>query len=254
MKNSILRLNCRGLLIVFIHARTQNPSIHPLEPSQFSQNRHAGRRRGGVWRADFAARAEPEQQIEHRRHRRAAARAQSDTDCCSSENIVALCDVDTATLREAARRNIRQAKFYQDFRVMFDEMGKSIDAVDVATPDHFHAIAESHAMRMGKHVYGQKPLAQTVYEARYLRNLAQGNRRRHADGQSRQRGGRLAPRRRMHPGRDHRPGGRSPHLDEPPDLAAGHGPPDRFRPGARYFELGHLDRSGADAALRAESL
>ena len=55
---------------------------------------------------------------------------------------------------------------------MFDEIGKSIDAVDVATPDHFHAIAESHAMRMGKHVYGQKPLAQTVYEARYLRNLA----------------------------------------------------------------------------------
>ncbi len=60
-----------------------------------------------------------------------------------------------------------QAKFYRDFRVMFDEMGKSIDAVDVATPDHFHAIAESHAMRLGKHVYGQKPLAQTVYEARY---------------------------------------------------------------------------------------
>ena len=55
---------------------------------------------------------------------------------------------------------------------MFDEMGKSIDAVDVATPDHFHAIAESHAMRLGKHVYGQKPLTQTIYEARYLSNLA----------------------------------------------------------------------------------
>ena len=55
---------------------------------------------------------------------------------------------------------------------MFDEIGKSIDAVDVATPDHLHAIAESHALRLGKHVYGQKPLAQTVYEARHLKNLA----------------------------------------------------------------------------------
>ena len=55
---------------------------------------------------------------------------------------------------------------------MFDEMGKSIDAVTVSTPDHFHAIAASHAMRLGKHVYCQKPLVQTIHEARYLRNLA----------------------------------------------------------------------------------
>jgi predicted dehydrogenase len=95
----------------------------------------------------------------------------SDTDCCSSENIVALCDVDTVRCAPQLAK-YPSAKGYQDFRVMFDEMGKSIDAVDVATPDHFHAIAESHAMRLGKHVYGQKPLAQTVYEARYLKNLA----------------------------------------------------------------------------------
>src|SRR5271170_26739 len=101
----------------------------------------------------------------------AGGKGESDANCCSSENIVALCDVDTVNCAKTVGK-FPQAKFYRDFRVMFDEMGKSIDAVDVATPDHFHAIAESHAMRLGKHVYGQKPLAQTVYEARYLRNLA----------------------------------------------------------------------------------
>jgi predicted dehydrogenase len=101
----------------------------------------------------------------------AGGKGAGDTDCCSSENIVALCDVDTVNCAKTVEK-YPQAKFYRDFRVMFDEMGKSIDAVDVATPDHFHAIAESHAMRLGKHVYGQKPLAQTIYEARYLRDLA----------------------------------------------------------------------------------
>ena len=89
---------------------------------------------------------------------------------------------------------------------MFDEIGSSIDAVTVSTPDHFHAIAESHALRLGKHVYGQKPLTQTIYEARYLRDLAHANRRRDANGQSRQRGGWFAPRRRMYSGRNHRAG------------------------------------------------
>jgi hypothetical protein len=99
-------------------------------------------------------------------------KGESDTNCCSSENIVALCDVDSSRCVEPLQR-YPKAKFYQDFRVMFDDIGKSIDAVNVATPDHFHAIAESAAMRLGKHVYGQKPLAQTVYESRYLRKLAQ---------------------------------------------------------------------------------
>jgi predicted dehydrogenase len=101
----------------------------------------------------------------------AGGKGASDTDCCSGENILALCDVDTDRCADTLKK-YPSAKFYRDFRVMFDELGKSIDAVDVATPDHFHAIAESHALRLGKHVYGQKPLAQTVYEARYLKNLA----------------------------------------------------------------------------------
>jgi Oxidoreductase family, NAD-binding Rossmann fold/Oxidoreductase family, C-terminal alpha/beta domain len=98
-------------------------------------------------------------------------KGESDTNDCSSENIVALCDVDSERCAKQLQK-YASAKFYRDFRVMFDEMGKSIDAVTVSTPDHFHAIAESHAMRLGKHVYGQKPLTQTIYEARYLRDLA----------------------------------------------------------------------------------
>jgi predicted dehydrogenase len=99
-------------------------------------------------------------------------KGESDVNYCAGENIIALCDVDSQRCA-GQRAKYPEAKFYQDFRIMFDEIGKSIDAVTVSTPDHFHAIAESAAMRMGKHVYGQKPLAQTVYEARYLRNLAQ---------------------------------------------------------------------------------
>jgi hypothetical protein len=102
----------------------------------------------------------------------AGGKGASDTDHCSGENIVALCDVDSEYCSKQIQKYI-QAEFYRDYRVMFDEIGKHIDAVIVATPDHFHAIAESHAMRLGKHVYGQKPLTQTIYEARYLRNLAQ---------------------------------------------------------------------------------
>ena len=101
----------------------------------------------------------------------AGGKGASDTDHCASENIIALCDVDTNNCAGQLKK-YPDAKFYRDFRVMFDELGRSIDAVTVSTPDHFHAIAESHAMRLGKHVYGQKPLTQTIYEARYLRNLA----------------------------------------------------------------------------------
>lgn len=95
----------------------------------------------------------------------------SDTDACAGENIVALCDIDKERSRELINK-YPDAKFYFDFRKMFDELGKSIDAVNVATPDHTHYLIASTAMRLGKHVYCQKPLTQTIYEARQLRNLA----------------------------------------------------------------------------------
>ncbi|HEY4415738.1 MAG TPA: Gfo/Idh/MocA family oxidoreductase [Verrucomicrobiae bacterium] len=101
----------------------------------------------------------------------AGGKGASDTDCLNTENIFALCDVDAHHCADQLKK-YPNAKFYQDYRKMFDEVGKSIDAVDVATPDHFHAIAASAAIHLGKHVYCQKPLTQTIYEARYLRNMA----------------------------------------------------------------------------------
>jgi len=88
-----------------------------------------------------------------------------------TENIVALCDVDwkyTAPVFEANP----QAKKYWDWRKMYDEMGKSIDAVIVATADHTHAIIAATAMTLGKHVFVQKPLTHSVYESRLLTKLA----------------------------------------------------------------------------------
>ncbi len=88
-----------------------------------------------------------------------------------SENIIGLCDVDW---KYSARvfDYFPKARKFKDFRKMYDEMGKSIDAVVVATADHTHALAAAHGMTMGKHVYVQKPLTHSVYESRLLARLA----------------------------------------------------------------------------------
>ncbi len=88
-----------------------------------------------------------------------------------TENIVALCDVDWGYARKVFDAN-PNAKAYWDWRKMYDEMGKSIDAVIVATADHSHAVAASNAITMGKHAYVQKPLTHSVYESRLLTRLA----------------------------------------------------------------------------------
>jgi predicted dehydrogenase len=93
--------------------------------------------------------------------------AASDIRSCSSENIVALCDVDS---KSAARifEAFPKAARYKDFRIMLEKENKNIDAVIVATPDHVHAAAAVTAVRMGKHVYCEKPLCKTIYETRKL--------------------------------------------------------------------------------------
>ena len=94
---------------------------------------------------------------------------------CGSENIVALADPDDERgsrgfkLHEKARR-------YKKFRKMLDKELNNIDAVTVSTPDHMHGMAAMWAMSRGKHVYCQKPLTRTVWEASELTKAAAKNR------------------------------------------------------------------------------
>jgi predicted dehydrogenase len=87
-----------------------------------------------------------------------------------SGNIVALCDVDWTRAAETFKQ-YPKARQYRDFRVML-EKEKNIDAVVVATPDHTHAVASMMAIKLGKHVFCEKPLTRTVYEARALARAA----------------------------------------------------------------------------------
>ncbi|MGF1580742.1 MAG: Gfo/Idh/MocA family protein [Gemmataceae bacterium] len=87
-----------------------------------------------------------------------------------SENIVALCDVDDQRAAGAYRRFPNVPKF-KDFRQMLDEV-RTIDAVAVSTPDHTHAPISIAAMKLGKHVYCEKPLTHSVWEARQMRLVA----------------------------------------------------------------------------------
>lgn len=88
----------------------------------------------------------------------------------SSENIIALCDVDDVRAKEAYAA-YPKARKYKDFREMLDKE-KDIDAVTISTPDHVHAIATITAMKLGKHVYTQKPLTRTIAESRRVVDLA----------------------------------------------------------------------------------
>src|SRR6266481_4801866 len=88
-------------------------------------------------------------------------------DAARTENIVALCDVDL----DRASPNLKKfekAQLYRDFRVMLDKEGKNIDAVTIGIPDFMHAQVGLACMQRGKHVYLEKPLTRTVWEARLL--------------------------------------------------------------------------------------
>ena len=98
-------------------------------------------------------------------------RGAGDIDEVSSENIVALCDVDWRQA-EGTFKRYPNAKKYKDFREMLDKEDKNIDAVIVATPDHVHAVASMAAIKRGKHVYCEKPLAHSIYEVRRVTEAA----------------------------------------------------------------------------------
>ncbi len=86
-------------------------------------------------------------------------------------DVAALCDVDSKALK-AAKKLHPNAKVFTDYRILLKEMGDSIDAVIVSTPDHTHAPASMMAMEIGKPVYCQKPLTHHVAEARAMQKLA----------------------------------------------------------------------------------
>ncbi|MDR2389294.1 MAG: Gfo/Idh/MocA family oxidoreductase [Tannerellaceae bacterium] len=85
-------------------------------------------------------------------------------------NIYAICDVDHNYAGHIIA-GYPKAKTYTDFREMIDKE-KEIDAVLIGTPDHTHAVIASYAMNNGKHVFVEKPMAKTIYETRFLRDLA----------------------------------------------------------------------------------
>ncbi len=97
-------------------------------------------------------------------------KGRSDADGVSMENIVALCDVDDE-MGISVRQKFPNAKIYKDYRVLL-EKEKNLDAVVIATPDHMHAPIAIAAMQLGKHVFCQKPLTHTVYEARLMAKTA----------------------------------------------------------------------------------
>ena len=89
----------------------------------------------------------------------------------ATENIVALCDVDEKRASSNFARFSKAPK-YKDFRVMLDKEGKNIDACTIGIPDHMHATVALNAMQRGIHVYVEKPLTRTPWEARLLRDAA----------------------------------------------------------------------------------
>ncbi|KAA6344466.1 Inositol 2-dehydrogenase [termite gut metagenome] len=88
-------------------------------------------------------------------------------------NVVALCDVDMgAPHTRKIMGNYPKAKQFRDFRVMFDKIGNEIEAVSIAVPDHSHFPIAMTAMALGKHVYVEKPMARTFYEAELMMQAA----------------------------------------------------------------------------------
>ena len=103
-----------------------------------------------------------------------ANRAAANISPLANQNIVALADIDANFLDQAGAR-FPNARKYQDFRVMLEKEADAIDAVVIGTADHTHAPAAAMALRLKKHVYCEKPLTHTVFEARTLARLAKRN-------------------------------------------------------------------------------
>lgn len=103
-----------------------------------------------------------------------ANRARANIEGVKGENIVAICDIDDNYL-SAAAQTFPEAKKYNDFRRLLER--QDLDAVVISTADHTHAVATVGALRTGRHVYCEKPLAHTVSEARIVSETAREEKR-----------------------------------------------------------------------------
>ena len=90
---------------------------------------------------------------------------------CPNVELVAVCDVDLSKTKEV-REKYPKARIYQDWRELLEKERDNIDSVNVSTPDHMHALIGVSAMQLGKHLYGQKPLAHDLYEVRRMTEIA----------------------------------------------------------------------------------
>ncbi len=106
----------------------------------------------------------------------------NDVRSVSSENLYAFCDVDENFLNRAGDR-YSATKLYRDYRIMLDKEQKNLDGITITIPDHMHASVALYAMERGLGVYCQKPLTQTVWEARLLTKAAKKIQCRNTDGQ-----------------------------------------------------------------------
>lgn len=131
---------------------------------------------GGYWVAGGIAPRESRSALEEIRFACVGVGGKGKSDSEDAEKngrIVAICDIDDETIsKRRESEGFGEAKVFNDYRKLFDEVGKSIDAVTVSIPDHSHAVVTAMALKMGKACYTQKPLTRTMYEARRLAELA----------------------------------------------------------------------------------
>ncbi len=96
---------------------------------------------------------------------------QSAVNAMQNENLVALCDVDDARAADTYVKHPNVPR-YRDYRELLDKLGNQIDAVTISTPDHMHYPIAVAALQLGKHVFVEKPMTHTIWEARQLAKLA----------------------------------------------------------------------------------
>jgi len=123
-----------------------------------------------VWR--LHAHAAPSETVLHASFGAAGMAGSDIGSLTASKNLklVAVADVDERLVKDVKSR-FPDCVIYKDYRILLDKE-KSLDSVNVSTPDHMHAPIGMRALNRGLHVYGQKPLTQTIYEARRLTEVA----------------------------------------------------------------------------------